>query len=251
MLSSAGYFRRFANLAGCCLLSTTLALIASPGNRACAATPIYTVLQFDARHDNLLMVWRDPRGQPYRRLASLAQSLKAQGLTLKYAMNAGMFHADLSPVGLFISAARQERPLNLQTGSGNFFLQPNGVLLLARSGPKILRSDEFPSLREPVYFATQSGPLLLRQGRMHPAFDRFSRSRQIRNAVAIGQGRVYFVISNQPVSFYELASYLRDSLQSTEALYLDGAVSSLYSPPLQRDDNRAELGPMLAVLAKP
>lgn len=244
MLAKPERLRQISNLF-CCLI-----LLASPALGASAATPGYTVLPFDARHEEIQILWRDAQGQPYRRLAKLAQSLQAQGRTLKFAMNAGMFHADLSPVGLFISAGREERSLNLQTAAGNFFMQPNGVFALTKSGPTILSSTDFARVRETVYFATQSGPLLLRHGRMHPAFDRSSRSRQIRNAVAIGRGRLYFVISNQAVSFYELASYLRDHLQCTEALYLDGVVSSLYSPTLQRDDNRAELGPMLVVLAK-
>ena len=57
-----------------------------------------------------------------------------------------------------------------------------------------------------------------------------------------------FVISEQPVNFYELATYFRDELHCPEALYLDGVVSSLYSTDLQRNDSRADLGPIIAVV---
>ncbi|HZZ37215.1 MAG TPA: hypothetical protein VFE03_15950 [Caulobacteraceae bacterium] len=44
---------------------------------------------------------------------------------------------------------------------------------------------------------------------------------------------------------------MRDGLACPDALYLDGAVSSLWTPELGRRDGRTNLGPMVVVLAKP
>ena len=95
--------------------------------------------------------------------------------------------------------------------------------------------------------ATQSGPLLVRRGVIHPAFRASSSSRLIRNGVGVTGNYAVFVISEKPVTFYELASYFRDELNCPDALYLDGVVSSLHSAELGRTDVKAELGPMIGV----
>jgi uncharacterized protein YigE (DUF2233 family) len=56
------------------------------------------------------------------------------------------------------------------------------------------------------------------------------------------------VISNAPVTFYEFAMYFRDQLHCQDALYLDGAVSSLFHPESGRNDSTVDLGPMIAVV---
>lgn len=56
-----------------------------------------------------------------------------------------------------------------------------------------------------------------------------------------------FVISEQPVNFYEFALYFRDVLHCRDALYLDGTVSALHSLALRRSDFTRELGPILGV----
>jgi uncharacterized protein YigE (DUF2233 family) len=112
----------------------------------------------------------------------------------------------------------------------------------------VVESSEFPALRGKVQLATQSGPLLLRNGVMHPAFRANATSRHIRNGVGVVGNKVIFVISNEPVTFYELAAFFRDELKCRDALYLDGAISRMYSEQLKRHDGGADLGPMLGVL---
>jgi uncharacterized protein YigE (DUF2233 family) len=56
------------------------------------------------------------------------------------------------------------------------------------------------------------------------------------------------VISEQPITFYEFAVFFRDELHCPDALYLDGVVSSLYSSKLQRNDSKADLGPIIGVV---
>jgi len=231
--------RRFAAIA-------LLALLAAAPCRA--ADDAYTVVRVDVASEDLRLAWRDDAGQPLRRFARLADWTRAHGRQLVFAMNAGMYEADASPVGLLVVDGVQRAPLNLADGAGNFFLKPNGVFALTDAGPRIVGAAAYAAIAKGVRFATQSGPLLLEDGRVHPAFKPGSTSRLIRNGVCVSGTTVLFVISNRPVNFHEFAVFFRDGLHCRDALYLDGVVSSLYSASLGRDDERADLGPMFAVL---
>jgi len=73
--------------------------------------------------------------------------------------------------------------------------------------------------------------------------------RKVRNGVcAPSPDTVVFAISESVVTFYEFASYFRDSLRCREALYLDGSISSLYAPGLNREDHGSDMGPILGIV---
>lgn len=226
-------------------LFALLMLLASLGCMA-QGDDSYTVVRVEAA--KLRLFWRDDHGQPLRRLDRLAAWLKGQGQTLAFGMNAGMYHADASPVGLLVIDGRELAPLNLADGRGNFFLKPNGVFFIDAKGPHVVDAVDYPASSEGVKLATQSGPLLLKGGEIHPAFSANSASRYIRNGVCAAGSQGVFVISQRPVTLYEFASYFRDVLHCHDALYLDGAVSSLYSPSLDRNDRLADLGPLFGAV---
>lgn len=209
--------------------------------------PRFTTIRVDARTERIELFLRDDAGRTFKRFDHLRSWLESRDKHLRFAMNAGMFEPDLSPVGLLVQDGQQVSPLNLSDGTGNFFLKPNGVFFVSESGPRIVESTQYPALAQGVRLATQSGPLLVRNGVLHPAINRASTSRLLRNGVGISGDTIMFVISEQPVTFYELAIYFRDELHCPDALYLDGVVSSLYSPDLQRNDSRADLGPIVGV----
>lgn len=208
----------------------------------------FTTVRVNVREENIELFLRDESGTPFNRLERLASWLKARGKELRFAMNAGMYHSDFSPVGLLVMDGRQEAPLNLGRGFGNFYMRPNGVFLVSRSGPRIVESSEYPGVSQGVRLATQSGPLLVLRGAINPAFNPSSQSRRIRNAVGVAGQQAVFVISEQPVTFYELAIFFRDELRCPDALYLDGTVSSLHSTELQRSDFKVDLGPIIGVV---
>lgn len=214
---------------------------------AVTASRRFTTVRVDLRTDRLELFLRDEKGRPFNRFDRLAAWLAGRNRQLSFAMNAGMFHPDFSPVGLLVEDGREVSPLNVAGGTGNFFLKPNGVFFVSASGPRIVETAEYPALARGVRLATQSGPLLLRDGVVNPAFDAASTSRLVRNGVGISQETVLFVISEEPVNFYELAVFFRDELHCRDALYLDGVVSSLFSLDLRRNDSRADLGPMIGV----
>ena len=228
------------------LLALCLAGAASLASAA-AAEPRYTVVKIDVRKERLELFLHDDSGAPFKRFDRLEAWLAARNRQLVFAMNAGMYHADFSPVGLLVQEGREEAPLNLAAGAGNFFLKPNGVFLVSDAGPRVVESSEYPALAKDVRLATQSGPLLLRRGVVHPAFIPDSDSRKIRNGVGVSGHTAIFVISEQPVNFYEFALYFRDVLHCRDALYLDGTVSALHSLALRRSDFTRELGPILGM----
>lgn len=215
---------------------------------AAAREPAYTVLRVDPAHEQLALFLYDGQQQPLLQLERLDRWLQSQGRKLRWAMNAGMFEPGYAPVGLFIADGQELAPLNRRSGSGNFYLQPNGVFLVSDRGARIVDSAHYPPVGESVRLATQSGPLLLLQGQLHARLNLASRSRHIRNGVGICGGEAVFVISEYKVTLYEFARYFRDELQCSDALYFDGSVSSLYAPALKRNDKRAALGPMIGVI---
>jgi len=208
-----------------------------------------TICSVDLTTDDLRLFLNDDSGRPLKSFAALAHWTGMQNKRLIFAMNAGMFEPDYSPVGLFVSGGREFNPLNLNDGSGNFYLKPNGVFAVTRSGAVVVESSQFQSIRDAVILATQSGPLLVRSGRIHPSFQPGSRSRLLRNGVGVASPhQVFFAICEDPMNFYEFAALFRDGLHCPDALFLDGAVSSLYAPSLGRIDRKIDLGPMIGVV---
>lgn len=166
-----------------------------------------------------------------------------------FAMNAGMYDGAGRPIGLAIVDGREVHKIALRAGGGNFGMKPNGVFLVRRNGrAEIVTSEAFEEPKD-IRLATQSGPMLVINGRLHPAFKPNGDSIYIRNAVGIAPGgKPLFVISTDPVSFGRMARFFRDRLKTPNALYFDGSVSSLWDPANGRMDVVTDLGPMIVAL---
>jgi uncharacterized protein YigE (DUF2233 family) len=211
----------------------------------------FTACRVDLNAERLNLFWRDEAGSPYRQFSALRDALASHGNMLLFAVNGGMYHPDLSPVGLFVADGRELVPLNRHTGSGNFSQQPNGVFLVDGNSARVITTEEYASERPKPMLATQSGPMLVHEGEITTSAVMRPDSpwRKIRNGVcAPSPDAVFFVISESPVTFYEFAGYFRDSLHCREALYLDGSISSLYAPSLKREDQGVDMGPILGVV---
>jgi uncharacterized protein YigE (DUF2233 family) len=205
-----------------------------------------TVCRVNVRREHLQLFLRDDSQQLIGRFDKLAAMQAAHGHTLVFAMNAGMFEPSYAPVGLFVADGKTLAPLNTASGTGNFYLEPNGVFLLTQGGAKVIETPEYPALREPILLATQSGPLLVRHGKLHPAFIADSTSRLFRNGVGVPNPETaLFAITEGPVNFHEFATFFRDTLHCPDALFLDGTVSSLYASKLHRSDFHIQLGPII------
>jgi len=231
----------------CATSMTPISSLASHCDRVDLRAVEATICTIDTERDRLELFLRDESGAPFKFFSALQRHLERSERHLVLAMNAGMYHGNFDPVGLLVIDGVEIAPLNLQSAAGNFFLKPNGVFALTASGPRIVESSLYPNLQN-VELATQSGPLLVIDGALHPAFRKESTSKYVRNGVGIlNDHTVLLAITEQPVTFYDFAMFFRDGLGCKDALYLDGGVSSLYSAALQRKDVRAALGPILAI----
>ncbi len=186
--------------------------------------------------------------QPIRRFDALEVSLGRRAANVAFAMNAGMFDEDGRPIGLAIVGGHEVHAVNRRKGGGNFHLMPNGVFQVSAGGKASVVTTESWQPAKDVRIASQSGPMLVIDGKLHPAFDADGTSRYIRNGVGIGpQGEALFVISQDPVSLGKFARFYRDGLHSRNALFFDGAVSALWDPANHRRDVTVPLGPMVVV----
>lgn len=207
----------------------------------------YTLCTVRFGHDDLRIWQTAPDGLPYGTFGRLETALAARNERLGFAMNAGMYHPDLSPAGLLVIDGRQVNPLVTREGPGNFGMLPNGVFCVAPKGYLVMETLRFAKTRPDCRFATQSGPMLVIDGHLHPAFRADSKSVYRRNGVGVsadGQ-TAYFVISDRPVNFTTFASFFRDRLKTPQALFLDGKVSRLDAPALGRADFGFPMGPII------
>ena len=188
----------------------------------------------------------DASGSPYRSFAKLEAALGDRASKVAFGMNAGMFDEEGNAIGLLVERGKQLHRINKRGGGGNFGLLPNGVFLVRDSGnAEVVETTAFEPADD-IAFATQSGPMLVIEGKLHPAFEPDGESRNIRNGVGIApDGTPVFVISEDLVSFGKFARLFRDELKAKNALYFDVSVSSLWDPANGRRDARAELGPMV------
>ena len=210
----------------------------------------FSVCRFALRSYDVRLFLQDQAGQPYGSLPNLLRSPAGAGLVM--AMNAGMYHHDLMPVGLYVEEGRERTRINTAPGPGNFHLKPNGVFFVADGRAGILETQAFLKRRPRATLATQSGPMLVIDGRIHPRFSDEGPSRKIRNGVGVGDAAtVTFAISDEPVSFGTFARLFRDGLGCRNALFLDGSVSALHAVDLRRTDvSFRPLGPMIGVLPR-
>lgn len=233
------------------LLAATVA--ASAAEKLCSEQEFkgisYSVCRVDLREAKLEVFNLNSAGQPYGTFSALADGLAAEGRELLFAMNAGMFGEDLKPIGLYVEDGVQAKKLNRRDGYGNFHLKPNGVFFVDGARLGVMDTEQFAKSGLKPAFATQSGPMLVVNGEIHPKFSPTGASAKIRNGVGqIDEQTAVFVISESPVNFYGFAEFLRDGLGSRNALFFDGTVSSLYSPELGRQANFVPLGPMVGAL---
>jgi uncharacterized protein YigE (DUF2233 family) len=229
----------------------------------------FLVVDVDLQHVKLELHWRNPAGNPFLNFQALEDYLIANGQQLLAVMNAGIFDTNSRPLGLHIERGQILRRLNLRrSGYGNFYLQPNGVFYLEktasgsrarlqstvafeRTHPEIREIGTSKLLRE----ATQSGPMLVVDGKLNSAFKADSGNRLIRNAIGVqssnsaASSRVVLVLTETPVNFHTLARFMRDQLECPNALYLDGNISNLYVPGSSKNSSSiSDFGGMITVL---
>ena len=198
--------------------------------------------------EKIELFWKDDEGRKMKSIDTLKAQLEKKGRRLSFATNAGMYTEDHSPLGLYVEKGKVLKRMNrVEKAFGNFYLQPNGVFLLTSKKAMVVTRGGYQGIREKVLFATQSGPMLVIDGKLHPAFTKGSKNLAIRSGVGIdSSGETVFAISNEPCSFYDFATLFQQQLHCRQALFLDGTISRMYLPVLQRTEWGGDFGVMIA-----
>ena len=209
----------------------------------------FSVCEADMANADLRLFLYDPDGRIYGHFPTLSRALEGQGLDMSFAMNAGMYHEDRAPVGHYVENGREIMRVIPNAGPGNFGMLPNGVFCIREGRADVIETTAYLARKPACTYATQSGPMLVIDGELHPRFLEGSDSRYIRNGVGTtADGRMaIFAISHRPVTFHEFGSVFRDALGLDQALYFDGNVSRLHAPALGRTDGGRQMGPVVGV----
>jgi uncharacterized protein YigE (DUF2233 family) len=124
----------------------------------------------------LRLFWDNQDGAPYRSFSAVADAVAADGKQLRFAMNAGMYDTNFKPLGLY--AADGKEKVRISTAQANptkrpvpnFLKKPNGVFYVDRDGKAgVLTTEDYLAAGIEARIATQSGPMLVINGALHPA----------------------------------------------------------------------------------
>ena len=210
------------------LLFGAIALYAL-GQNVSSGTP--AIISYTTSPKNITFYHADASGVPYGNFETLRTHLSAQNKRLKFAMNGGMYLRDLSPQGLYVEQGKVIKGVNrVQHAYGNFYMQPNGIFYITKDKTAHVTTTQTFALDDTIEYATQSGPMLLIDGKIHPRFIPHSKNVHIRNGVGIlPNGDILFAISSRKITFYDFAMFFKQH-GCKNALYLDGFVSRMYLP---------------------
>lgn len=162
---------------------------------------------------------------------NLKQYLEKNKQELVFATNGGMYLKDGSPQGLYIENGIIKASIDTTKDAyGNFYLQPNGIFYLTKDKKGVIcKTTDFVQ-NSNITYATQSGPMLVINGVIHPVFVKGSKNLHIRNGVGVlPNGNIVFAMSKDLINLFDFAEYFK-SIGCENALYLDGYVSRAYLP---------------------
>ena len=202
-----------------------------------------------AKPENVRVVWKDDAGKQLPNLPAARAYVDGKGGKTLMLMNGGIFEPGGIPSGLLVQYGKELRPVNRRDGEGNFFLKPNGIFLISDKGARVIETGKWPPVGGKIAHAVQSGPLLLEKGKIHPAFNKGSESRLLRNGVGVAaDGMVVFAISDskggKDPNLYGFADLFL-SLGCKDALFLDGDISRM----IYWDDLKIPTGGFGSVIA--
>ena len=98
----------------------------------------------NTNQQEIKLYYKNKNGQPYRSIQNLKNDVDSQNKQLIFAMNGGMYQRDNSPLGLYIENKKLIAPLNTKSGSGNFYLKPNGIFYIdIKNKPHVCTTKNF------------------------------------------------------------------------------------------------------------
>jgi uncharacterized protein YigE (DUF2233 family) len=223
----------------------------------------YYAVTADLDKSDLRLFYKNESNASFGGFDRLEKWLTGRDERLLFAMNAGIYDKAYHPLGLHVENGKIIQELNLRgnggdgdkaAGVGNFYLLPNGVFQVENGSASVVDSQKMSGRTDwqTVGLATQSGPLLVYDGHIHPAFKEDSKNFNIRNGVGVINAKtVVLIISQDPVSLYDFAATFKEDFHCDNALYLDGFISGFYLPELNQSAvNPAPFAGILAVTSK-
>ncbi len=208
----------------------------------------FLAYEINPKEADIAFYWQNNERENYRNFSRLKEELNLNNRKLIFAANGGMFNPLFAPQGLYVEKGKLLAPLDtFANRNGNFYLLPNGVFSLSKTGvPSVVSTSNY-NQHDSIAYATQSGPMLLIDGVFHPLFKEESKHLNIRNGVGIlPNGNILFVISKIAVNFYTFTNYFYQ-MGCENALYLDGYVSRTYLPQANWTDLDGDFGVMIGI----
>lgn len=145
------------------------------------------------------------------------------------------FEDNCKPVGWVQKNGANLNQVNSSTsGSGNFFIQPNGALVITSNDVQIVETSQISSIPD-VRSGFQSGPMLVINGTINTTVNPNSKNLNYRSGVALyadksNQNHLVFVVSRSPITFFSLARFLSTEFRAKVALALSSANCSMHIP---------------------
>jgi len=220
-------------------------------------TPEIVSISVNPERVNISLYWKDADGKLYGNIEHLEMKLENQKKKLIFATNGGMFDQNQIPIGLYFENGKKINSLNTKKINPNkngpipnFYLNPNGVFYVTTDNKVGICTTSLYQQDSITKFATQSGPMLIIDGRINPIFSQNSNNFQMRNGVGIlPNNELIFAISKNRVTFYDFANYFKEQ-GCINALYLDGYISKAYMPKLGVEQLDGKLGVIIGITEK-
>jgi uncharacterized protein YigE (DUF2233 family) len=195
---------------------------------------LYAVAQVDLRKQKIVFTASgDGQKETFPEVFS---NLSREGIAPLLMTNAGIYGADNRALGLLISPKGKVHDVNARTeiGSarGNFSWDSAVFQISDAAAARIVPAKDWHGSSQ-IVAATQSGPQLASGGKVNSSIPVQSESSYLRTAIGVdekNQSLVYVVVSREPVTLYELATFMVRNLHCSEALHLDGDLSAFYLP---------------------
>jgi uncharacterized protein YigE (DUF2233 family) len=199
------------------------------------------------KKENISFFYKNKKNENFSNAENLKNWLKTKKKELVFATNGGMYKKDHSPQGLYIEKNILISKIDTTSANGNFYLKPNGVFYITNDKKASICETTTFIENKNIAFATQSGPMLVIDGKIHTSFKENSTNLNIRNGVGIlPNNQVVFAISKKEINFYDFADYFK-KIGCKNALYLDGFVSRTYLPEKNWKQSDGDFGVIIGI----
>lgn len=217
-------------------------------NEKIEAEKDYVIYEANPQTEAIKFYWKNDKEEIIKSINNLKKYVGSKNENLRFAMNGGMFERNNIPKGLYIENYKILNKIDTSSGKGNFYLPPNGIFFLTKNNDADIVETQNFKYNTNIKYATQSGPMLVINGKINPIFQEQSQNLNIRNGIGILEnGKLVFAMSKKEVNFYHFASLFKN-LGCKKALFLDGFVSRTYLPEKNWTQEDGDFGVMIGII---